>query len=311
MNSKFDEEEITKEKGVVVEEIKMYEDNPNRAINELLYSHLWKDQPLGRNIAGSIPSVKDLSSVDIRNFINKYYYASNAMFVVSGDLSGVNVKELVESNFKLPMRTDLAVFDKARINEERTLIVNRPVEQSHICLATYGLESNNPLNYNLRIANSVLGLGAGSYLYQEIREKLGAAYYVYSWTDNYSDTGIFCMQAGLDNSKVSEGMDSMISSFNAIKNQKVLTEDLKRAKEIYKGYLSMELESSEDMGRWIAHQYIENGEFNTLDEVKKIVQAITAEDIERVMSETIFKDLHLVMLTSLEDNDKLISTIYQ
>lgn len=309
LNSKFDEEELAKEKTVVIEEIKMYEDNPQKAVFELLYEHLWPNQALGRRITGSIESVNDLGRESIIDFMNKHYHTANALFVVCGDLKDVNIEQILEEKLNLKRDSNVSNFDKATRNDVLSNVIVKQVEQSHLCLSTYGLDSVSDDLYTLRVANTVLGMGFGSYLYQDIREKLGAAYYVYSLIDNYADTGIFSMQAGLDNNRVNEGIDMMIKAFNKLKTLPVNEEELKRAKEVYKGYLSMELESSEEVGRWLAHQYIERGKIDTIEQVKIEIDKVTSDDILRVLSNEVFNKLHLVMITADQPNEHVFEAI--
>ncbi|MFH1129137.1 MAG: pitrilysin family protein [Patescibacteria group bacterium] len=291
LNSKFDSREIEKEKGVIIEEINMYLDEPRRYVGTLWNKLLYGDQPAGWDIAGTEETIKNIKRNDFINYLKNHYSASNTVMVVAGKIDNLNkLKKDIENRFKTTNHKKSqdrlgVVFSQ---NKPQKLIHFKKTDQAHLCL---GVRSYNIFHkdiYVLNVLTSILSGGFSSRMLIEIREKRGLAYYV--GTSNYSnlDNGCLVTRAGVNNSKADEATIEILKQYKLIKNKKVSAQELRKAKDYIKGRAILGMESSDDWASFYGDQELFENKILTLEEKLAKIEAVTAEDVQRVAKD-IFK----------------------
>jgi predicted Zn-dependent peptidase len=282
MRPAFVEEEISREKKVILEEIKMVEDTPDDLVHELFTQHFWNGHPLGRPILGSRETVEALTSETLRQYFRGAYVAPNLIVSAAGNLAHAHVRELVSSAFAaLPIQG--APFSQEAPTVKPSLVMRtKELEQSHICLGTNSYPQSHDDRYVSYILNSLLGGSMSSRLFQNVREKRGLAYSVFSGLSAYRDAGNITIYAGCAADAVEEVVDLCVEELRGLKRTEVPDAELKRAKDHLKGSLMLSLENTASRMSHLARQEIYFDRHFGLDETLAGVQRVSADDIQRV-----------------------------
>ena len=318
-NSLFKSEEIEKEKGVIVEEIHMYEDMPIQKVSEVYDDLVYGDQPLGWDIAG-LPSI--VRSFDRNTFIDywkKHYTPSNMVVVVAGGIGdvsgsglkgakGLTLRAMAEKYFGKLIDKPAGKAVPAVIEQSgpRVKIKHKKTEQAHMCLGVPAYSLSHPDRYNLALMATILGGGASSRLFDEIREKRGYAYYCRAGSDQYTDTGTFVSQSGLVLSKVDEAIKVILEQFYLLASGKrpVAKKELERAKELLKGHLILGLEDSKNVAGHFGTDELIEKTMRTPEEVIKRIDEVTSEGIIKVAEDLFVSDkLNLAMIGPFDNPD--------
>src|SRR5215469_7527144 len=211
LHSKFDPEEIEKEKGVIIEEINLYEDMPARKIGDIYEQLLYGNTPMGWDIAGSKEVIRSITRDDFMSYLAELYSASNLTVVVSGGIDSEKTFELAEKYFGEMKKFTTKKFDP--LHEQQAapavLVKQKQTEQIHIALGVRTIPISSPKRYPLSVLSAILGGGMSSRLFHEVREKRGLAYYVRSSSDEYSDAGTLVSTAGIDPKRIVEAVEVM------------------------------------------------------------------------------------------------------
>ena len=298
LNPKFDPEDVEKEKGVVLEEQKMEADNPEYMVHEIFSANFWKDQPLGRPILGSKESVAGFTRDMVLDYYHRYYGPSNITITAAGHLTHARLLELVQERFESlrPVAGDAA--EPAPATHARlTLRDKKALEQVHLCLGVPSFYITHQDRYSSYVLNALLGGGMSSRLFQNIREKLGLAYAVFSELNLYRDTGCLAIYAGTSVANTRQVVECTLKEFRSLKEEIVPAEELRRAKDHLKGSLMLSLESTSSRMANLARQELYFHRFFGLDEMVAGVEKVTAEDLQRIARELF--DSHRVGLTVL------------
>lgn len=279
LNSNFPEEDIEKEKNIVNEEIKMVEDNPSDYIHELFSKHIWGEEGLGQSVLGKVETIDSFKKDDLLHHIDAHYGTENIVVSCSGNFNEEELFDVLNSTVGALRRTcgqknkSLSEF-KGGIN-----IATKDLSESHICLGLEGLPYSSRDRYSMHLLNTALGSGISSRLFQNIREKRGLVYSIYSYHMAYVDTGLWAVYAGTDRKHVNEVVDITVREIRSI--SKTLTEDeLQRAKAQLKGNLIIALESTSNKMTNIAKQEIYYGRYFPPEEVIRMVESISLEDVK-------------------------------
>jgi predicted Zn-dependent peptidase len=285
MNPAFSEEDIEREKKVVLEEIKMVEDTPDDLVHELFTERFWPEHPLGRPILGTKETVESLTRAGLQRYFNGVYSAPNLIVAAVGNVDQTRVRDLVGRAFeKLPTTREPIEESPPRVVPS-TLIRNKELEQSHVCLGTMGYQQDHADRYASYVLNTVLGGSMSSRLFQNVREKRGLAYAVFSGLSAYRDAGSMTIYAGCANDAVGELIDVVIAELRRLKDEPVLETELQRAKDHLKGSLMLNLESTSSRMSHLARQEIYFDRQFGLDETLEGVERVTREDMLRVARE--------------------------
>lgn len=281
LNPVFDPSEIEKEKGVIIEEMNLYEDMPHRLVQDVFSETLYKDQPAGYWVIGTKENVLKVSQQDFIDYRNKHYVASGTTVFVAGDIDEEKVKDLVEKYFEnistSPKSDCLPVVEKQ--TKPELLIREKDTDQTHIVLGVKTFPGKDKRNTTLRVLNAVLGGGMSSRLFQKLREEMGVGYYVRSETDESADHGVLSVSTGVDTNRVVEVVKAIMSEFKKIKNELVPEIELKKAKDYIVGSTFLGLESSDSVAEYYAMQKIVSGEMITPSQFASHIESVTAKDV--------------------------------
>ena len=282
MHPAFVEEEVGREKKVILEEIKMVEDTPDDLVHELFTQHFWEGHPLGRPILGSKESVEAFTGRSLREDFGHAYVAPNMIVSAAGNLEHASVRDLVGRAFATLAKNGESIHQRPPTVKPSVLLRTKELEQSHICLGTNSYQQNHEDRYVSYILNSVLGGSMSSRLFQNVRDKRGLAYSVFSGMSAYRDAGNMTIYAGCAADAVEEVIDLSVEELRGLKRTPVPDDELKRAKDHLKGSLMLSLENTASRMSHLARQEIYFDRHFSLDETLAGVQRVTAADIQRV-----------------------------
>lgn len=282
LNPAFVADDIEREKKVVVEEIKMVEDTPDDLVHELFTQQFWENHPLGRPILGTRDTVESFDAPVLRRYFGGAYAAPNLIVSAVGNLEHARVRELVSKAFASVPRVAEPLVEQAPRVVPNVLIRNKELEQSHICLGAGSYPQSHDDRYSSYVLNTLLGGSMSSRLFQNVREKRGLAYAVFSGLSAYRDAGSFTIYAGCSNEAVGEVIDVVVEELRNVKQTRVPSAELQRAKDHLKGSLMLSLENTASRMSHLARQEIYFDRQFGLDETLQGVERVTAEDVQRV-----------------------------
>jgi predicted Zn-dependent peptidase len=287
-NPAFSVEDIEREKKVVVEEIKMVEDTPDDLVHELFTQGFWENHPLGRPILGTRETVESFTSDVLRRYFVDTYTPRNLIVSAVGNLEHARVRELVEEKFGSLRPHGEPAGEQAPTVVPKILIRNKELEQSHVCLGASSYPQNHDDRYASYVLNTLLGGSMSSRLFQNVREKRGLAYAVFSGLSAYRDAGSFTVYAGCANEAVSQVIDLVVEELRGIRLSAVPAAELQRAKDHLKGSLMLSLENTASRMSHLARQEIYFDRQFGLDETLQGVERVTPVDVQRVATD-VFK----------------------
>lgn len=320
-HSLLKEEEIEKEKGVIVEEIHMYEDTPMQKVSEVYDELLYGDVPMGWDIAGTPELVRSFNRKNFVDYWTKQYVPRNMVVAVTGGIENVTMKQFSNDTKKGSVKNlaekylgkwegmESDKFDKVKILQSgaRVKIKSKKTEQAHMCLGVPAYPLGHRDKYNVAVLTAILGGGASSRLFDEIREKRGLAYYCRAGSDQYPDVGSFVTQSGVVLSKIEEAIKVILEQFHLLAQNKrpVKKDELERAKELLKGHLILSLEDSRNVAGSYGTDELIEGKIRTEEEVIKKIDGVKAEDVVRVAKDLFKSDkLNLAVIGPYEDGEK-------
>ncbi|SFG49219.1 Predicted Zn-dependent peptidase [Desulfotomaculum arcticum] len=310
LNSRFDQSDIDRERNVIIEEIKMYEDTPDELVHDILARIIWSEHSLGRPIIGSEQTVGGLSKDTLLAFYKKYYSSRNIVIAVAGNLDQQQVMEGLTAMFgKLSGDKKDGLYTVPKPNHQ-VVCRTKDTEQVHICLGTPGLPIDHDNIYVFQIVNTILGGGLSSRLFQEIREQRGLVYSVYSYHSSYHDSGLFCVYAGLSKKNVRAALELIVKEIRDIEKNGVTPAELARVKEQLKGNLLLSLENVNSRMSRLGKSQLYLGKVIPPDELVKKVMAVTVEDIKD-LTKNIFKpeNFCVASIGPWEDENMLLELI--
>ena len=285
MNPRFEPDDLDKEKKVILEEIKMVEDTPDDLVHELFTQHFWEGHALGRPILGSKETVESFTTDILREYFRSAYVAPNLIVSAAGNIDHAQVRDLVNGAFGTLPNTREPFDDTVPRVVPQVLVRSKELEQSHVCLGTNSYQQNHPDRYVSYIMNTVLGGSMSSRLFQNVREKRGLAYAVFSGLSAYRDAGNITIYAGCANEAVPEVVDLCVEELRGLKQSPVPGTELRRAKDHLKGSLMLSLENTASRMSHLARQEIYFERHFGLDETLAGVERVTADDVTRVASD--------------------------
>jgi predicted Zn-dependent peptidase len=286
LNPVFDANDITRERGVIMEEIKMDEDNPDYLVHEIFTQNFWKDHPLGKPILGTKETVKRFERQSVLDAYAHRFAPGNIIISAAGNLDHDKFVELVTNHFQHMQPRSNGFHSGAPKIVSRIILRNKKaLEQVQLCLGV----PCHPIAHEKRhagyILNTLLGGGMSSRLFQNIRERQGLAYSIYSDLNPYRDTGCLAVYAGTSLASAAKVVQSVVSEFRKLKTERVAADELRRAKDQLKGSLMLSLESSTARMSNLARQEMYFDKFYDLDELIEKIEAVTAEDLTSMANE--------------------------
>lgn len=307
-NSKFDAGEIDRERGVIVEELRMYEDNPIMAIRLLSDKLLFGDCPLGRDEGGSAETVKKISRDDLWRYYHSVYQPKNMVIAVAGLVDGKKMKKL--SAYFVPANVKLSapIIDKEKYEKfswpkkflplsQRVAVKNKKTDQAQIMMSFPGLPNEHRDRHVLSLLQFILGGSMSSRLFVEVRERRGLAYMVHTDSEKYRETGAIVVRAGLNTARFGEAFKVIKKELEKISREGVTADELKKAKSHIAGRLALAMEESNEWANWYASRFWFSKEIKSPDEVLKEMNKVTQKEIKNLAARLFdFKKMRLAFI---------------
>ncbi len=282
----FTPEDIARERGVILEEIKMDEDNPDYLVHEIFTQNFWKDHPLGKPILGTKETVKKFERQAVLDTYSHTFAPGNIIVAAAGHLNHDHFVDLVVKHFEhLKPAQNGFHSPEPKIVPRIVLRNKKALEQVQLCIGVPAYPIAHAKRHAGYVLNTLLGGGMSSRLFQNIRERQGLAYSIYSDLNPYRDTGCMAVYAGTSLASAAKVVKSVVNEFRDLKNQPVPEEELRRAKDQMKGSLMLSLESSTARMSNLARQEMYFDHFQDLDELIEKIEAVTAEDLQGIAQE--------------------------
>ncbi len=281
--SRFPVKEMEKEKTVILEEIKRSEDDPDDLVQEYFEKHLFGDHPFARPIIGTAENVSRFTRDDLFDYTKKFYANENIILAAAGNMKHEQLVKLAEKYFtqkKNPVE-EYKTFSQT-IPKNISHEYSKPIQQAHLCTGTIAFSVHNKMRYPALVMNSVLGDGMSSRLFQQIREKHGLAYSVYSFLGLMNETGSFGIYIGTDKNSVKKALDLSYNELHKMKTKPLATSELQRAKAQLKGSMLMSLESTSNRMMRLGNGELYYGEYTPLDSIVKNIDSVTVDDVQTV-----------------------------
>jgi len=279
LNSLFRAEDMEKERNVILEEIKMYEDTPDELVHDIYSKIMWQIDPLGQSIIGTSDSVGKISLEQLISYYKSTYVPPNVVIAVAGNIKREVVLNKLEELFsKLSgekPKTQLIIPQSF----SNTAFVPKDIEQMHICLGFPGLPSQHDSIYALTVLNHVLGGGLSSRLFQEVREDRGLTYSIYSYHSGYSNAGLFGVYAGTSEQNAEEVVEIVLKQIDNIKKKGITKDELENTKEHIKGTVLLSLENSSNRMNRLGKSEISYDRIITTEEVVEKVMKVTLDNV--------------------------------
>jgi len=308
LSSRFDPEDIEKERQVIIEEINMCKDSPSQEVSILIDELLWPGHPLGRDIAGNKESVTSITRDMMLDYLSHQYQPGNILLSITGDIRHQDMvdtisKTLGRLNNRQPRHEYLTYQEKPG---DRLRIETRDTEQVQLCLALPGISLVHPRRFALGLLNTVLGEGMSGRLFTEIRDNLGLAYSINSYVDHFHDTGSMTVSAGVELKNLKPAIKAILEELAKLRETVIPEAELSKAKELSKGRLLLRMEDSRSVAAWLGGQGILTGRIFSVDEVISIIDTITADELQNLAREILTgKQLRLAVVGPVPQDEPL------
>ena len=284
LNSKFNEDDLDKERSVIIEELKMYEDSPEDLAYDLLTENIYKNDPLGMNIIGTEESLNRLNREKLLDYFNKYYVPNNSVIAISGNFNFDEIINKIEEKFKVWKKRDVNVDIKKAEFKSCFLTKNKDIEQVNLAMSLEAVHLENDKEvYALAVINTVFGGSISSRLFQKIREEKGLVYSIYSSQSLYRKCGELGIFASMSNEHLKEVYESIIEEIKIIKKYYLTDQEIKESKEQLKGSYILGLESTSSRMMSIGRALLLNNKVESTDDILKSIDNVDRETVKIVI----------------------------
>ena len=310
-DSKLTPDDIERERMVILEELKMYQDLPQDYVHSLFEEVMWPGHPLGRDIGGTLESVAAITRDDLVDYINHHYSLPQLVVSLSGGIDAESAGEMVAARVGGIAAENGSGYLPApsQLLEPGLRFLKKKTEQAHICLGTRAISYLDDDRYALDLINTILGEGMSSRLFLEIREKRGLAYDVHSFTNKHYDGGYFAVYAGVDPSKALETVNAILAELRLMIDKDVPESELAKAREYTKGRLKLGLESTNAMASWLGQQELLAGRIRPVAEIVAAVDRVDQAAIRRVAKRVLDQPIQLSVIGPFNSDAKFRSAI--
>ncbi len=289
-NSRFEEEEIEREKGVIIEEMNMYYDTPRDFIGGVYEQLLWGDQPIGRDIIGRKETVRDATRDTFMGYLDRWYKPSRMVLGVAGAIGDGLLERAQELLGDLPDGETGEPEPTAPYENGRVVVHTKQSEQAHVILGVSSLPIDHPDRYAIQLLATALGGGMSSRLFSEVRERRGLAYYVYGLNHSYTDAGTLYSQAGVDINRIDDAVATIAGELRKVAAEPLPPDELEKARNFAKGRFVLSLESPQGLALFGLRREVLERALPDPDDVLAGIDAVTSDDVARVASELIADD---------------------
>lgn len=322
-NSLIDQNEFQMEKSVIIEEIKMYQENPLYHIEDIFENSLYSNHPLGRLISGPIKTIRQMPRDDLMEFKNKFYHPSQMLVTISGNLTKKECQKLTKKYFtysgdknksadyqKKIKKQQYSIFKPIKRKEHQVEVNYKKIDQVQLALGGLAYPYSNPKLEAASLLSIILGGNMSSRLFSEVRVKRGLAYFVKMGIGVYQDTGNYYVRAGIDKNKVQETLKAILKEFKDLASNGPTVEELKRAKEYFKGNFKLAMESSTYLSSWYSKQVLLAKSIVFPKEKIKKINQVTAKRIQQTAKELFFdQKLNLVLIGPFKQKQSFLRSL--
>jgi len=307
LHSKFDPQDIEKERQIIIEEINMSKDAPAQRVDMLIDGLLWPEHPLGRDTAGSKESVAVITRDTMLDYRQGQYLPNNTVVTIAGNIPHQQMVTAVSQALgnwtNQRERSGYSAYKEQ--SAQRLHVETKDTEQAHLCLALPGLSLFHPKRFTLDLLNVILGGGMGSRLFTEIRDKLGLAYSIHSYVDHFLDSGSVVVSAGVEPKNLVTVIKAILEQLSLLR-ETVPEPELSKAKELSKGRLLLRMEDSRNVAGWVGGQEILTRRILSVDQVVSIIDAITADELRQLAQELLVgNQLRLAVVGRVAEDEPL------
>lgn len=312
-DSTFGEEEIAKEKGVIVEELRMYEDNPTMSVDSLFDQVSFINNQLGVDIGGTVDSVRNLSVAGLRDYYHHAYQPQNMVLVVAGNIKSAQLKKDLKFFEAIGSQKDkkFNYQDFSHFNwttnlsiDKRVAVKERKLDQSHLILGFPGLPLGHPDRYAQSVLLNILGGTMSSRLFEEVRNKRGLCYMVHAGGNSFRETGCAQIQAGLDPARLAEAIEVIKAELKKIATKSVSAKELREAKSNLSGRLVLSMEETNAMADWFAKQFWFEKDIKTYEQVLNKIQKVTASQVLRLAKKLfVWNEVRVAVIGSVKKEE--------
>jgi predicted Zn-dependent peptidase len=294
----LDATELEKERLVVLEELRMYQDSPQDYVHSLFEQISWPDHPLGREVGGTDTSVRGLTRDDLMRYLEQHYQLRNLVVTIAGPLSHDEAIGLIEPYLKARGNGAAPSFLPSNGNGLKPFVLmkTKKTEQAHLCLGVHAPSYMHRDRHVIDILNCVLGEGMSSRLFLEVREKLGLAYDVHSYVNKMYDTGVLGVYAGTEPRQAARAVGAIVGQLRRLCEEPVSPTELTKAKEFYKGRLLLQMESTNSVATWYGGQEALTGRIQDVEQTVAQIDAVGADDLMRIARELFSQALQLAVI---------------
>jgi predicted Zn-dependent peptidase len=308
LNSKFPEEEIEREKGVIIEEINMYEDTPIRNVPDVYERLVFGDTPLGWDTAGRKEVISATKREDFINYMSRLYSPQNMAVIIAGGINPEKIVGSIGKYFGQMKSFDILPAQKIQLKQTSPgiSVKRKKTEQLHFALGFTTCSLSSADRYPLAILSAILGGSMSSRLFDEVREKRGLCYYIRTMSDHYTDNGALTTFVGVKKDKIEEAIKVIINQYKKVREEAVGEEELKKTKDMLRGNMVLELENSRSVAGFFGEQEILGQKLETPEKVLAKTDAVMASDIQKVAQKYFLADkLNLAIIGEIENEEKL------
>lgn len=307
LNPTFPQKDIDIERGVIIEEINMYEDLPQRKIVDLWQELLYPETPAGRSIIGPKENILSFNRNDFVEYHAQHYVPAKTVVVVGGGINEKEVISQIKSIFGAIENSKAVTRPKTKFiqTKPQTLITYKKTDQAHLIVGFRSFDQYNKKNHALKVAATVLGKGFSSRLFTKMRDELGLCYYTKAEVDTYTDRGAFIVRSGVTVARAQEALSVIMEEFKKLRDIKIQKEELQKAKDYLIGNFSIGLETSEDVADYFGFQELLHDEILKPKELIAKIKAVTSEDIQKVLKEIMKeKNLNFAIIGPFKESEK-------
>ena len=308
LSSVVSADDVEVERGVILEEIAMHDDDPGDAVHDTFAGALWGDSPLGRPVIGTVDSIESLSRTAIAGFYRRRYDLPHMVVAASGALEHDALVRLVEQAFGERLSgpdapAPLRPTSRPPRSHSRVAVSERDTEQANLVLGTTALRRNDPRRFAMSVLSAALGGGMSSRLFQSVREERGLAYSVYSYTDAHADAGLFGVYAGCSPSKVGEVLDLVRAELAEVAEKGVTDEEVRRSQGNLRGSMVLGLEDTGSRMSRLGKAELVHGEVLSPEQVLERIRAVTPDEVREVARDVLTRPRSLAVIGPYGDTD--------
>lgn len=310
-HSTITQENLDREKKVVLEEIAMYEDTPDDSVHDLLLAEMFPNHPLGRSILGTVNSIENLTREQVKGYYERNYCSKNIVVSVAGNVDENKIIQSIETLFGGRSGKQNKGFEPISRAHEGLIYQNKRIEQTNMCMGVLSAKKDDPEYYPLIVLNSILGGSGSSRMFQEIREKRGMAYSIYSYNQSFQDAGVLSIYAGTSHKNALEVLQLMYSMLRDMMQNGVEQNEYDRTKSQIRAHIIMGNESVASKMKRIGSNLVEQGRIIEEEEIIRNLEKVSYEDVQNMAANLLDPSRYSLAVIGSKENKKRVESLFE